>query len=169
MSDLTHVFNGDGAVGALWTEDGQLHFAPTHLDDATSQHLASLVETANDMKAPADLAQPAILDRLRFVDPSVYTQNSLVAAVTPDTFEYTEKSPYTVTFNDDREVIGLVYNDQGQITVREDGQWVEPLDDDPRFYGNEFHFVTENAVELFDRLVQDEQPLLPAAFKEVYV
>jgi hypothetical protein len=169
MSDLTHVFNSTGPIGALWAEDNRLFFAPVDLEEPTTKHLASLVETSNDMRAPADLAQPVVLDRLRYVDPSVYSQTSIVASVDPETFEYVEKSPYTLTFDDDDTPIGLVFTDNGQVSVREDGEWVELLPEDPRFYGNEFHFVTENAVDLFDRLVQEDSPLTSDAFSEVYV
>jgi hypothetical protein len=162
--------NQFGYIGLLWHENGKLHFAPTETQEVNAaDYLERLVQFANQYNADPETTTGIVLDRARTHDASIYTQQSLVASLDPEAFEYIEKSPYTLTFDEDDTPIGLVFTDNGQVSVREDGEWVEPLPEDPRFYGNEFHFVTENAVELFDRLVQEDSPLTSDAFSEVYV
>ena len=168
-SDPVELFNARGPVGLFWSDGTHLSFASVESEStALVDHLTSLVETANTFDADPGTLFSIVFDRARKFDPSLRIDAGLTAAAAPD-FDYVEKSPYSLTLDDNDNVLGLVWNDEGEITVREDGEWMTPLEDDARFYNNQFHFVTEDAVNLFDRLVQEGSPLTSDAFKEVYV
>jgi hypothetical protein len=169
LTDLTHVFDHTGPIGVLWSDDNNVYFAAVAENTPAASRLSSLVELVNQMKAPADIAQNAVLEQARKHDPSIYVQTSLVAAASPEDYTYVEKSPYSITVDENDNVLGLAFIDGDQVTVREDGEWVYPDPDNAGFYENEFHFVSEEAVELFDRLVQGENPPTADDFDGVYV
>lgn len=71
-----------------------------------------------------------------------------------------EDSPYYVMLNEDDEVLSLVQDTGTGILVRENGEWVEPTDenypsDDEQDYWSKD--VTENSVATYDKLVSSNK------------
>lgn len=176
MTDIASVAvrNKDGNLGTLWEPNpGEVVFTgDLSVSADVEERILSLVETTNELGLQPAEAFSIIGDLAQKFDSSVVLENqTLVAAATPtDTPDYEEKSPYTITADDNNNVLGLIWIDpDGNVSVRENGDWDVPTPDDTRFYDNSFYFVNENAVQLYDRLVQDGNTPVLDDFDEVSV
>lgn len=77
-------------------------------------------------------------------------------------------SPYFIRLNEDDEVVSLVQNLGDDLSVRENGDWVEPTDSNYPDNGNYFiEFVSEDAISEYDRIVNENKAPVLTDFKVI--
>lgn len=184
-SNWAEIVNEQGSVGVLWQDNGDYGFA----DSATPENseLVSQIrqrqEILNETSLSSEVKYGVLFDYINSQHNCLSIRSSgdsnemhaLIAAATPKRYSSQDlydllqpTSAYSITYDDDsREVLGLVWDDNGEVYVRENGEWVVPVEEDERIYGGSLRYVSDKATELFDKLVQDENTPTLESFKEV--
>lgn len=179
------IINDRGSVGILWNDNGDFGFSanPTDNNKELVKKIIERQEILNETSLEAATKYAVLFDYIHDDQSclSILSQGdteemqALIAAATPKQYSQQELSGllqpsgnYSITYDDEtKEVLGLVWDDNGEVFVRESGEWVVPNDEDERIYGGSLHYVSEDATELFDKLVEDKNAPTLESFKEV--
>jgi hypothetical protein len=184
-SKWAEIINTHGSVGILWQAEEDFGFSPnpTEENEDLVKSIKQRQDILNETSLSSDVRYEVLFDYINTEHNCLsivsigdsQELHAFVAAATPKQYSQAELSgllqpvgEYSVTYDDEtKEVLGLVWDDNGEVFVRENGEWVSPTDEDERIYGGSLHYVSEDATELFDKLVQDKNAPTLESFKEV--
>ncbi len=173
----TRISTKNGDIGKIWTDNetgfGYLAYVPEPDAMPLVSHVTGLVRSSDIIGATASVGYSSVIMALTNDDKYKLTasEGPLSVLVNPNS-EDAKVSPYSLSVEDDGTVLGLSETDEeGDTFIREDGEWIEvdPEEDDPRVYGPSFEYVSEEAVELYDKLSEGDKSHTLENYKDVRV